>query len=264
MHSALYYLRVVYSVVILVIAALYGVVASMLCTILNKSEYSQYVCARFYYSVMKYFFGIDVKVINEHYLRNLPFIAVSNHQSTLDILMLGKCFPPGCTITAKKSLSYIPVFGWFMIASGTYFIERTNREKSVKTLNRGLQDVKDKKRGLWIFPEGTRSYTTDLTMLPFKKGAFHLAQQGGIPILPIVVSNTSTLMSPKWGVFNRGCITVKVLEPIPTENLKPEDVSEFAETVREKMIKELKENVGYSDYVNDTSIPPGIEDKKTN
>ncbi|CCE61763.1 hypothetical protein TPHA_0B00910 [Tetrapisispora phaffii CBS 4417] len=262
MKSALYYARFVLFIILLMISALYGAIVSVICTLVNKQEYSQYLCARFFYFVMKNFFGIDVKVINEQYISNLPYIVVSNHQSTLDILMLGRMFPPGCTVTAKKSLKWIPFLGWFMSLSGTYFLERTNREKSVATLNRGLQAVKDEKKALWIFPEGTRSYTTDLEILPFKKGAFHLAQQGKIPILPVVVSNTSTLMNPKNGVFNRGCITVKVLEPISTENLKPEDVGTFSEKIREKMLKELKENVGYSEYINDTNIPATIDNKK--
>ena len=258
MTSILYYFRTLLAAFILFLASVYGVITSTLLTVINKQEYSQYVCARFYYGMMKYLMRIDVKVINEHYLYDLPFVAVSNHQSALDILVIGKALPPGCTVTAKKSLKYIPILGWYMSISGTYFLERTNREKSVETLKRGLQNLKKNKRALWIFAEGTRSHSSELGMLPFKKGAFHLAQQGGIPILPIVVSNTSTLWNNKWGIFNRGCLTVKVLKPIQTTHLKPEDVGKFSEMVREKMVKELKENVGYSEFINDTNIPPNV------
>ncbi|KAG0661137.1 1-acylglycerol-3-phosphate O-acyltransferase [Maudiozyma exigua] len=254
-NVVLYYARVVLAIIVLMVSALYGTIASIVCTLIGKQHLSQYTTARFYYYAMKYVMGIDVKVIGEEKLRNKPFIVVSNHQSTLDILMLGRMFPPGCTITAKTSLKYIPFLGWFMALSGTYFLNRSNRQQSVDTLNDGLRNIKEKKRALWIFPEGTRSYSTDLVMLPFKKGAFHLAQQGKIPIVPVVVSNTSTLMNSKYKVFNRGVITVKVLDSISTDNLKKEDITKFSEDLREKMFEELKE-IGYSKAINETNIPP--------
>ncbi|CAB4252600.1 similar to Saccharomyces cerevisiae YDL052C SLC1 1-acyl-sn-glycerol-3-phosphate acyltransferase [Maudiozyma barnettii] len=254
-NLVLYYARVVLAVIVLLISALYGTIASIICTLIRKQHLAQYTTARFYYNAMKYIMGIDVKVIGEEKLKKKPFIAVSNHQSTLDILMLGRMFPPGCTITAKTSLKYIPFLGWFMALSGTYFLNRSNRQQSVDTLNDGLRTIKEKKRALWIFPEGTRSYSTDLKILPFKKGAFHLAQQGKIPIVPIVVSNTSTLMNSKYHVFNRGVITVKVLDPISTENLQKDDIAKFSEDLRDKMFEELKE-IGYSKAINETNVPP--------
>lgn len=234
---------------------MFGVVASIVCTLIGKQHLAQWATARCFYYSMALFFGIDVRVENEQYLNNLPCIVISNHQSALDIFMLGRLFPRGCTVTAKKSLKYVPFLGWFMALSGTLFLERTNRAKSVETLNRGLKKIKEKKRAIWVFPEGTRSYSTELTMLPFKKGAFHLAQQGKLPIVPIVVSNTSTLMNPKLKIYNRGYIVAKVLKPISTENLKPEDVGKFSEEVRELMVNELQ-SVGYSPAINDTALPP--------
>ncbi|CCC66797.1 hypothetical protein NCAS_0A02390 [Naumovozyma castellii] len=256
-NTILYYNRCVLGIVVLLLCAVYGVLASIVCTLIGKQQYSQYLTARCYSNAMKYIMGIDVKVIGEENLKNLPYIVVSNHQSAMDILMLGRMFPPGCTITAKKSLKYVPFLGWFMALSGTLFLDRTNREKSVGTLNTGLAKVKENKRALWIFPEGTRSYSINLEMLPFKKGAFHLAQQGELPIVPVVVSNTSSIFSPKYNVFNRGTIIVKVLKPISTEGLKKEDVGKFSEQVRETMVAELKE-VGYSDAFNETNLPPSV------
>lgn len=252
---ALYYLRTVSWVLILMVAAAYGTVASVFLTLIGKQHLAQWATARFYYYAMSMLIGIDVKIINEDVLKGKPFIAVSNHQSTLDILFLGRIFPQGCTVTAKKSLKYVPFLGWFMALSGTYFLDRSNREKSVSTLNRGLQNIREKKRALWIFPEGTRSYSTTPKILPFKKGAFHLAQQGQIPIVPVVISNTSTIMCSKYNVFNRGCITCKVLDPIPTKDLKKEEVGELAEKVRNMMEKEIMD-LGYSKAINDTNLPP--------
>lgn len=258
LRNLIYYTRSALAVLVLCTGGLYGVIASVFCTLIGKQYLAQWTTGRFFYYAMAIVFGIDVKVENEHYLDNKPFIIIANHQSALDIFMLGRVFPKGCTITAKKSLKYTPFLGWFMALSGTLFLERSNRTKSIEVLNRSLEKMKKKKRALWIFAEGTRSYSTELTMLPFKKGAFHLAQQGGVPIVPVVVSNTSTLLNPKWKIFNRGCINVKILEPIPTNELKKEDVGKFSEDVRDLMVGELKK-MGYSPYFKDTDVPPEVK-----
>lgn len=255
LSKVLYYCRSTLAIAVLCGCALYGVTASVVLTLIGKQHLAQWATARCFYYAMALIMGIDVRVENEHYLDNLPYIIISNHQSALDILMLGRMFPQGCTVTAKKSLKYTPFLGWFMALSGTLFLERANRKKSVDALNQSLDRLKKKKGALWIFPEGTRSYSTNLTILPFKKGAFHLARQGKLPIVPVVVSNTSTLFNPKWKVFNRGCIVVRVMKPIPTDNLTAEQVGKFSEDVRDKMIAELQD-LGYSPATNDTNIPP--------
>lgn len=250
-----YYARSFLAGFVLFISAMYGTIASIILNIIGKGRLCQWATARFHYNLMKCIMGVEVEIINPERLNNAPCIFVSNHQSTFDIFMLGALFPKGCTVTAKKSLKYIPFLGWFMSVSGTYFLERNSREKSVATLNKGLQDVIEKKQSLWIFPEGTRSYSQDLIMLPFKKGAFYLAQQGKLPIVPIVVSNTSTLVSSKWKVWNKGKIIVKVLPSISTDKLSKDGVSEFGNEVRNMMVRELEE-IGYSRSINETNLPP--------
>lgn len=250
-----YYGKSILGVTLLSTCALYGVVASIVLTCIGKQHLAQWTTARSFYYIMGTFLGVDVEVINAENLEKLPAIFVSNHQSALDILMLGRTFPQGCTVTAKSSLKWMPFLGWFMSLSGTLFLERGNRKKSVETLNKALANLSSKKRALWVFPEGTRSHSTKPCLLPFKKGAFHLAQQGKIPIVPVVVSNTSTIMNSKYHVFNRGVITVKVLDPISTEDLKKEDVTAFTHRVQELMEREV-ENLGYSDVIMDTNLPP--------
>ncbi|SCV05925.1 LANO_0H18206g1_1 [Lachancea nothofagi CBS 11611] len=251
----LYHSRSLLGVALLSTCALYGVIASIVLTCIGKRHLAQWTTARSFYYVMGTFLGIDIEVINPENLEKLPAILVANHQSALDILMLGRTFPKGCTVTAKSSLKWVPFLGWFMSLSGTLFLERGNRKKSVETLSKALDNMKTKKRAIWVFPEGTRSHSTKPCMLPFKKGAFHLAQQGKIPIIPIVVSNTSTIMNSKYKVFNRGVITVKVLDPIPTADLKKEEVTAFTERVKELMEREL-ELLGYSEAIVDTDLPP--------
>lgn len=220
---------------VLLLSATYGVICSVLLSLVGKREYAQYSVARFYYTLLSITMGLKIDVDRPQLLNKLPALIISNHQSEMDIYVLGKIFPPKCVVTAKKSLKYVPLLGWFMSLSGTFFIDRASRQKSIGTLNRALADLKSRQGGLFMFPEGTRSKSLTPTLLPFKKGAFHLAVQGQIPIIPVVVSNTSNIYSMKEKNFNRGTIKIKVLDPIPTTGLTKEDVGKLCHDTEDKM-----------------------------
>ncbi|KAK5278065.1 1-acylglycerol-3-phosphate O-acyltransferase [Exophiala xenobiotica] len=96
--------------------------------------------------------------------------------------------------------------------------------------------MKEKRQSVLIFPEGTRSYSAQPMLLPFKKGAFHLAVQAGVPIVPIVAENYSNVLNIKARRFNSGTIRVKVLDPIQTKGLTPADVDNLTRDTREKML----------------------------
>ncbi|KAG0683022.1 1-acylglycerol-3-phosphate O-acyltransferase [Pichia californica] len=237
---------------VLLVSATYGVLCSIYFTIIRKRDLAQWSTARFYYYLFSFIMGMKINVDKPELLEKLPAILISNHQSELDIYMLGRIFPQKCVVTAKKQLKYIPFLGWFMSASGTFFLDRSNRESAIHTLNNALNTLKENKGGLFMFPEGTRSYSSNPILLPFKKGAFHLAVQAQIPIIPIVVSNTSNLYSIKLFNFNSGEINIKVLDPIPTEGLTKDDVPKLTEEVYEKMnnvVKELGMSNIYGEHV---------------
>lgn len=240
--------------------AIYGVFASSVLSLMGKQKLAQYTVARAFYNSFSWCLNIKIKVVNEQkLLDNLPGILIGNHQSSLDILILGRIFPKGCTVTAKKSLKYIPFLGWFMSLSGTFFLDRTNRKKSIDTLNTALHKMKNEKRSLWLFPEGTRSYSKDIFLADFKKGAFHLAVDAQVPILPVVVSNTSNIINFKEKVFNQGTIIVECLDPIPTEGLTKEDISELTKKSRDSMWEAIQ-RIGYSS-VNDSSTKKILENE---
>lgn len=244
------------SVFLLGSCALYGVIVSAYYNVVGKKQLGQYATAQAYAMVMDKCMGIKVVLEGKQYLESSPCIFISNHQSILDILMLGGTWPKWCVVTSKRSLQWVPLLGWFMTLSGAMFLDRKNREKSVSTLNRGLKEIIDIKGSVWIFPEGTRSHSTELMMLPFKKGAFWMAKDGQIPIVPVVVSNMSTISSSKYQNFNSGTIRVKVLPPMSLDNVDTkEDMNAFVDKVHNLMVTELKENVGYSIPCDDTNVP---------
>ncbi|ODV94002.1 hypothetical protein PACTADRAFT_45346 [Pachysolen tannophilus NRRL Y-2460] len=251
-----FYFKSSLALLTLLFCAVYGVLASVVLGISGKKYLSQWATARFFYCVFSNLFNIKIEVEHEERLQSLPSIIIGNHQSVLDILILGKIFPKGCFVTSKESLKYVPFLGWFMSLSGTFFINRSNRERAVRTLNNALEEMKKNKHAIFMFPEGTRSYALTPTLLPFKKGAFHMAVQSGIQIVPIVASNTSSLVSGKLYNFKQGIIKIKVLEPIQTSHLTKDDVHKLAENTRQQMLEVVNE-LGFSkvngdDFTNDT------------
>lgn len=138
-----------------------------------------------------------------------PAVIVGNHQTELDILMLGSVFPQSCSVTAKKSLKQIPFLGWFMTLSGTVFIDRADRSAALKVFEGAARVMKERQQSVFMFPEGTRSYSVEPMLLPFKKGAFHFAVQAQVPILPTVAENNSSILNVKAKRFNAGVVRVR-------------------------------------------------------
>jgi lysophosphatidate acyltransferase len=213
-------------------------------TLIGKQGLSQWTTARVFYFACKLILGIDVVIKNPEYLTTRPAVFLSNHQSELDILMLGATFPQYCSVTAKKSLKYYPFLGWFMAASGSVFIDRANRDNALKAFESAAEKVNREKQSVFMFPEGTRSYYQEPGLLPFKKGAFHFAVQGQIPIVPYVVSNYSKFFSFQKRVFEPGTIEIEVLPPVETKGLTGADVNSLHKKCRDDMLT-VVERLGY-------------------
>ncbi|KAK7970345.1 hypothetical protein PG996_001224 [Apiospora saccharicola] len=225
----------------LVVTASSGVFISIAMRIAGCGQSAQWATGRLFKFLMTVATGItfEIEDPDKHLDTVRPAVFVGNHQTELDVLMLGSMFPKYCAVTAKKSLKSWPFLGWFMTLSGTVFIDRKNTNDARAAMAKAATEMKQLKQSVYMFPEGTRSYSKEPTLLPFKKGAFHLAVQAGVPIVPVVVANYSHVLYVKSFIFNAGKIPVKVLDPIPTAGLTSVDVDELTRSTREVMLKEL-------------------------
>jgi 1-acyl-sn-glycerol-3-phosphate acyltransferase len=115
------------------------------------------------------------------------YLVMSNHQSLYDIPVLFVAIGSNIRMIAKKELFQVPIFGKALAEGGFIAIDRQNRAAAFRSLQRA-SDVLASGTHVWIAPEGTRSKTGRL--LPFKKGAFYLALEAGLPILPVTLSGT--------------------------------------------------------------------------
>lgn len=173
----------------------------------------------------------------EHVDNSRGAVVLLNHQSGLDLYVLAVLWPlmERCTVVAKRSLQYLVPFGTATWMWGTVFIDRgANSAKSV--LNKQTDAVKNQKRKLLLFPEGTRHSGEKL--LPFRKGAFHVAVNAGAPIQPVVVSKYHFLDANRRR-FGSGEIIITVLPLVETEDLNKEDISPLVDSVQNKMQEEF-------------------------
>ncbi|KAF2263269.1 1-acylglycerol-3-phosphate O-acyltransferase [Lojkania enalia] len=255
--------------------ASYGVIASIILRLVGYGGLSQWTVARSFKWTMWWGTGVTFRVNDsgrieggrrggEEALLTRPAIFVGNHQTELDVLMLGCTFPKYTSVTAKSSLRWVPFLGWFMALSKTVFIDRANRTTARAAFDGAAKTIREERQNVFIFPEGTRSYAENPMLLPFKKGAFHLAVQAQVPIVPIVVANYSHVLNIKKRRFVPGVIDVSVLPAIPTLGLTTADVDALCTRTRDAMLAELLRLSHVSGQGNGNPLPQttGIEDSR--
>ncbi|KAF2715478.1 1-acylglycerol-3-phosphate O-acyltransferase [Pleomassaria siparia CBS 279.74] len=232
------------------VSALYGVVASIILRLVGYGGLSQWTVGKVFKWTMWWSTGIFFEIIDsgrivggnrggEEALQTRPAVFVGNHQTELDVLMLGTVFPQYCSVTAKSSLKWTPFLGWFMTLSKSVFIDRANRATARAAFDSAANVMQTERQSVFIFPEGTRSYATSPELLPFKKGAFHLAIQAQVPIVPVVVANYSHVLNFKEKRYSPGVVPVSVLPAIPTKGLTAADADALTTKTRDAMMDEL-------------------------
>ncbi|XP_040180039.1 1-acyl-sn-glycerol-3-phosphate acyltransferase beta [Rana temporaria] len=183
---------------------------------------------RAFVRTMKYFFGLRFEVKGlENFQVDGPCVIISNHQSILDMMGLMEILPDRCVQIAKKELMFAGSVGLITYLGGVIYInrKRTSDAKSIMALV--ARAMTDDNLKVWIYPEGTRNNTGDL--LPFKKGAFHLALQAQVPIIPVVYSSFTSFYDRRKNLFTGGTIKVEILPKIDIADLKEEEISELTE-----------------------------------
>jgi len=157
-----------------------------------------------------------------------PYLFVSNHRSMADIYLLAH-LPWEMKFLSKESVFRIPVLGWEMKTAGDIPLERGDRgsaRRAIELMRHRLME----KSSLVVFPEGTRS--VDGSIGPFREGAFRLAIDLGVDIVPLAIAGTETALPKHSLVMRRTTATVTVLPPIATAGLKAADAPALAERVR--------------------------------
>ena len=180
--------------------------------------------------------GVRLDVRGAEHLAARPAVFLFNHQSQLDVLILARLLRGGFTGVAKKELANSPGFGLMFRLADVAFVDRGNTAQAYQALEPAVQKLRDG-ISLVIAPEGTRSATPALG--PFKKGAFHVAMQAGVPIVPIVIRNSGELMWRGASTIRAGTVQIVVLPPIPTLGWTVDELEKHLHEVREQYLATL-------------------------
>lgn len=178
--------------------------------------------------------GANVKVIGAENLKDgQSYVFVSNHRSYLDTAALFRYAGKRIGLVAKKELLKVPVLGQGMSFVNIIAIDRSNPERSLASMEKAREVVRAG-YSFGVFVEGTRAMPGEL--LPFKKGAFHLAIQTDEPIIPVAIKNTDWMMGKRTGLAYPGEIEMHLLPPIETRG---RDVMELLRETRGAIAREL-------------------------
>lgn len=149
-----------------------------------------------------------------------PHVFVANHQSIIDICALFRALPVPVRFVIKQELAKVPFIGWYARAMGMVFIERGHAREATERLHAVVSLVRAGE-SLCAFPEGTRS--RDGSVRPFKGGAFQVALQAGVPVVPIAIDGSGAVLPASGFRVRPGTITLRIGEPIPTAGLHSGD-----------------------------------------
>ncbi|MFO8174776.1 MAG: lysophospholipid acyltransferase family protein [Longimicrobiales bacterium] len=180
--------------------------------------------------------GVKVRFEGLENLRtDAPQIVVANHQSWFDVFALAAELPVRYRFVAKKELGEIPVFGKAWRSCGHVSVDRGNREAAIDALDQAWREVHEDRLTMILFPEGTRS--PDGRLKAFKKGAFVLAVQGQVPLVPVAVTGSREIMAKGDTRIRSGEIVIRIGEPIPTRGATIRD--------RNRLLKEAWEAIHF-------------------
>lgn len=166
-------------------------------------------------------------------------VVLMNHQSALDLVVLAFLWPivGRATMVAKKEVLYMFPFGQASWLWGTLFIDRKNQSSAKTAINKESKAINEKEAKILFFPEGTRGNGDSL--LPFKKGSFHVAIEAQGYIQPVVISKYHFLNS-KAKIFNRGQSIIKILPEISCAGMTKEDMPRLMDQVYKLMQTEYE------------------------
>ncbi len=227
--SMLFLLRMLLMSLHFMLAGIVGVLIGV-CRPFNPDN--SRLCARLYALPAMCILRLKVRTDVDS-LRNKPgtCVVIANHQSNYDLFVLGTVVPHRTVCIAKKSLKWVPLFGQLFWLAGNVLIDRGNAHKARRAMLTTTRTLQHEDTSIWVFPEGTRNLGKGL--LPFKKGAFHMAIAAGVPIVQVCVSNYVTHM--RLNRWNSGEVLIRSLAPIPTVGMTADDVPTLMQACQAQM-----------------------------
>lgn len=185
--------------------------------------------------------GLNLSIKGEHHLwSHRPAVFLFNHQSNVDMVIIARLLRRDISGVGKKEIGDIPLIGRVLEFSGVVLIDRKDTQRAIETMGSLVDTMRIEGKSVCMSPEGTRSITPKLA--PFKKGAFHLAIQAGVPIVPIVIQNSSDIMPKGEMIYRPATVEVEVLPPVDTSGWSVETIDEHVASVRNMYLEALDQD----------------------
>jgi putative phosphoserine phosphatase/1-acylglycerol-3-phosphate O-acyltransferase len=182
--------------------------------------------------------GLDLKVSGEQHLwSHRPAVFIFNHQSNVDLVIVARLLRRDITGVGKREIRDIPIVGRVMEMAGIVLIDRKNTASAIEAMKPLVDVMRIEGKSVCLSPEGTRAITPRLA--DFKKGAFHLAIQAQVPIVPIVIHNSIDVQPKGDLVFHPGTVDVEVLPPIDTSDWSADAIDVHVDEVRNLYLQAL-------------------------
>lgn len=217
--------------ILLVLFFLFSTLAGLLICLVRPFHPSNVAIFSGWYGWAAWIFGIQVEVRRHNgAFIGQPCVYIANHQNNLDLFTISNAVEPRTVTIGKKSLKFIPFFGQLYWLSGNILIDRQNKNRALGTMLGAAERISRDNISVWMFPEGTRSYGRGL--LPFKMGAFHIALEANVPVVPVCMSSTHGQF--KLNRWNNGRVIIQLLAPVSLPKAQL-NIREFAQNIHQQM-----------------------------
>lgn len=185
--------------------------------------------------------GLNLKIKGEHHLwSHRPAVFIFNHQSNVDMVIIARLLRRDITGVGKREIRDMPVIGRVMEAAGVVLIDRRNSASAIEAMTPLVDAMRVEGKSVCLSPEGTRAPTIKLS--EFKKGAFHLAMQAGVPIVPIVIQNSGDVQPKGDILYHPGTVEVEVLPPVDTSEWSGDTIDKHVSDVRSMYLRALEQD----------------------
>jgi putative phosphoserine phosphatase/1-acylglycerol-3-phosphate O-acyltransferase len=186
--------------------------------------------------------GLNLKITGEHHLwSHRPAVFIFNHQSNVDLVIVARLLRRDITGVGKREIADMPVIGRIMETAGVVLIDRKNTTSAIEAMKPLVDAMRVEGKSVCLSPEGTRAVSPRLS--EFKKGAFHLAIQAGVPMVPIVIHNSGDVQPKGDFLYHPGTVEVEVLPPVDTSAWSATTIDDHVAEVRDMYLTALGQKV---------------------
>jgi 1-acyl-sn-glycerol-3-phosphate acyltransferase len=208
--------------------------------LITKNENLLYSPVRLFIRAGLAMVGVRVEVKGlERLDPNQTYIFTPNHQSLIEVPLWVAYLGRNIAYLGKKEVFKYPIFGYGIRLVGVVPVDRSNSPAAVESAKLATENIRRGKSYV-VYPEGTRS--SDGGLLPFKKGAFMMAIDAGVPIVPITISGATRIMRKAQIKIFPSTVRVTLHEPISTAGYSKMNIAELMDMTRQRIFSALDES----------------------